>query len=512
MFKSKIFSLFFLLMIFMKPAFSAETSIDRLIMFHDLMPNEALQTDAELDRYAQASETKPTNFVPLTQRQKPIRVLIDVRSNHSDGEHDFQTLIDLAKARHIDAMAFTEHDRYTIRFGIDPVAYLFGYSQEHPSLYQTGLEQFFTDLNQVQQQHGLTLFAGTESTPGYHWQGIPFKNLSLHQAERHLITLGVKNAEQIKALPSYDLRHAHGNKELSLIFWFVFIFMLIFTLIRKRKLSIALLVAGSFIAFMATWLMRPEVNPDADFIRSAHEQDLFVIWTHPGTLSGVRQGPMGVQLNTPPYNKLVFELPADAFAAVYGDTDRNTEPAGLWDRYMMDYMQGYHSKPIWAVAAGDYHAEGQANEFLGNFPMDVWAESAAEEDILAALKQGRMTSWQMQKHQHIATKALFLEYTDAETGQAKQLSTGDESVVSSQVHAVVALRDLDYAAQALSLHGQWIVDGQVAAQVVLSTADKDVAEATELNLSQGRHVIRFRIPPQQGLRMESNPFLVQVRK
>ncbi|MDX8388410.1 MAG: hypothetical protein R8M46_07760 [Ghiorsea sp.] len=514
MLKLRIFCILFLALVLAKPAFSLEeSSLDRLILLHDILPQEDLQLDSELRSSPKLVQKQPKRKVSLKNLQAPIRVLIDVRSNHSDGSHDFGQLVELAKKRHIQALAFTEHDRYSIRFGLDPVPHLLGYSQEHPSLYTTGLDQFFDDLTNIQKQQPLTLFAGTESTPGYHWQGIPFKNLSLHNAERHLITLGAKEAKQIKGLTSYSLIHGYGSKEISIMFWFIFVFILMYTLIRKRKRSVALLLAGSYIAFMTTWLMKPIPNPDEDFIRSAHEQNLFALWTHPGTLSGVREGPMGVLLSTLPYNNEVFKsFTADAFAAVYGDTDQNTVPAGLWDQYMMDYLNGYLPKPIWAVAAGDYHGEGQANEYLGNFPMDVWAKSAQEDDILNALKQGRMASWHMGKDVNLSLNALFLEYTDSDTGERKRLHSGDESVVSADIQLITSIRDMDSKTKPINLKGQWIVDGNIAAYANLSTADPNTVEATSLHLSVGRHVIRFQIPYQHGIRLETNPFLVQVRK
>ena len=358
------------------------------------------------------------------------RVLLDVRSNHSDGAHDMDMLAGLAKKRGIDTLVFGEHDRYTIKFGLDPIPQLIGVSQEHPSLYETGLDEFFADLRRVRNKNpDLHIMAATESTPGYSWSGIPFKNLTLHEAEKHIIALGIENPDQVKALPSYDLRNIQGNFELSLAIWFFLIFLLLIVLMRKRKRSVALLLLASFIAFLSTWLLQKKVDPDVDFINTAREQGLFVIWTHPGTLSGVRDGPMGVQLNTPPYNKRAFEEPtADAFAAVYGDTDNNTLPGGMWDRFMMDYMLGYRSNPIWAVSAGDYHAEGQAGEYLGNFPMDVWTEGSGSKAVMEALRKGRNSSWFMVKNLNLHLSALFLE---DETG--KRLMPGDDTSVTRKV-------------------------------------------------------------------------------
>jgi uncharacterized membrane protein len=497
------------------PALATEDiSLDRLMLLHDILPQQSLRIDNHLSQppNSKQQEKKHVSQHQIPQITRPYRVLIDVRSNHSDGTHDFDTLVSLAKKRHLDAIAFTEHDRYSIRLGIDPIPHIFGYSQEHPSLYQTGVDNFFTDLKRIQQQSNITVFAGTESTPGYYWQGIPFKNLSLHNAEKHFITLGVKKPNHITKLSSYTLKYGYGNKELSLVFWFVFIFGLIFILIRRKKRGVALLLAGSFIAFMTTWLMKPKVDPDQAFIESAHAQNLFVIWTHPGTKSGVRQGPMGVLLDTPPYNREVFQsATADAFAATYGDNDNNTVAGSLWDQYMMDYLTGYIGKPIWAVAAGDYHEEGQSGEFLGNFPMDVWAKSAKEDDILAALKQGRMTAWQMGKQHNLSLNTLSLLYTNLKTQETETMFTGDTAVVSPNVTLIASLKEMDSTKPVIKLQAQWIVDGQIVGHIWLSS-DMQAAQSYPLHLSKGNHVIRLQIPAQQGIRMEANPFLVQVRE
>lgn len=469
---------------------------------------------------AQLTQRVPlSDFAGLTPTH---RVLLDVRSNHSDGQHDMDTLAQLAEKRGIDVLAFGEHDRYTIRFGLDPIAPWLGVWQEHPSLYSTGLPEFFADLERTRRNHpSLTIMAATESTPGYYWSGIPFFDLALHDAEQHIIALGVENPTQIEALPSYDLRHIRGSREFSLVIWFLVVISLSLLLLRRRSRGVALLLTLSLIALVATWLMKEGGDADADFIEQARQQKLFTIWAHPGTQSGVRDGPFGVRLDTPPYSARLFAEPtADAFAAVYGDSDNNTLPGGKWDRFMMDYQRGYHSRPLRAVAAGDYHGEGEAGEYLGNFPMDVWSNGDDGASILEALKRGHNNSWFMQRQLNLTMPALFLV-----DSKGQRLLPGDEAKVSGEIRAVAALKERlpeeekasaaadDRSSDALTpdiltLKGEWIVDGHVAAPVEL-VAD-GMACITQLALEPGPHVVRLRIPVQKGVRMEANPFLVRV--
>jgi len=476
-----------------------------------------------IDDAAQLTDQAPAASLAAKVRlselgQLPVsrRVLLDVRSNHSDGAHDMEMLAGLARQRGIDTLVFGEHDRYTIRLGLDPVAPLIGISQEHPSLYSTGLQEFFADLEQLRKRHPeLQIMAATESAPGYDWSGLPFIDLTLHEAERHIIALGIERPAQVEALPSYDLRNISGSRSLSLVVWGGVAFILLIVLLRRRRKGV--LLPLSFVVLLAillfVWLRGGDAgadrDADGDFIEAAREQGLLTIWAHPGTRSGVRDGPLGVKLDTPPYNRHVFREPtADAFAAVYGDTDDNTVPGGMWDRFMMDYMRGYRPKPIWAVAAGDYHAEGFANEYLGNFPMDVWSEETGPQALIEALRRGRNTSWFMVKKLNLKMAALFLE---TESGQ--RLLPGDEAEVSGRVrlHAGLAQWFPEGAGEqpkVPELTGQWIVDGRVAAQAVLA-ADGTVS-VTPMNLKPGAHVVRLRIPYQHGARMEANPFLLWV--
>ena len=437
----------------------------------------------------------------------PIRTLIDVRTTHSDGAHDMDTLVGMAKARGIQAMAFTDHGRKGIRFGIEPVPNILGYTKDYRSLYTTGLASFFADLKRMRQAHPeMVLFAGTESIAGYEWTGIPFRNLTLHHAERMFITLGEERPAQIESLPSYTLKHARGDLPLSVVFWTLLVFAVTVFLFRRRKRGVALLLIVSFIAFLATLLLRPAVDANADFIKAAHQQGLFTIWAYPGTHSGVRSGPMGVQLDTPPYSRRVFTDPtADAFAAVYGDTDSNTVPGGLWDGYLADYMIGIHAHPIWAVSAGDFHKQGQAKEYLGNFPMDVWAAKRSPAAILAAMRAGHTVNWGLRRDRNLHVTELYLGDM-----QGKHLLPGDEARVTSQVTLHVGIDEMrkrETPHRTRPLMTEIIMDGKVATRLQLRPG---MPQQEVLQLAPGPHVIRLRIPAQGGVRMVANPFLVQV--
>jgi len=440
---------------------------------------------------------------PAVAQEPPVRVVIDVRTTHSDGKHGMDELVSWAAKRGIQALAFTEHDRQGIRFGLEPIPNILGYTYERPSLYSTGLAEFFDDLHRARKKFPhMALMAGTESMPSYYWTGIPFQDLTLHEADRHLITLGVESPEQVEALPSFDLRHVRQHPWISLAVWGgLALLSLLLIFVLRRKLVPVLVLLCSCTALYFSVIDKEEIDPDEDFIQQAREQGLFAVWTHPATRSGYYDGPMGVKLSTPSYSTRVFQDPtADAFTAKYGDNETSTLAGGMWDRYLLAYMNGLHKRPIWAVSAGDFHFQNMAGEALGNYPMDVWAEKKSPEAILKGMRNGHAVAWVMPSDRNIGIKHLTL--VDM---RGTSLIPGDEKRVTSQLQLYLELVDLTPSqspAVPFNQNIEVIVDGKVA---IRSQLDLSAPLEETLLLAPGPHVIRVR-----SFQMEANPFLVHV--
>ena len=431
------------------------------------------------------------------------RLLLDVRSTHSDGEFGADALVKLSEARGIDTLVITDHDRKAIRLGLAPVPGLIGWTIDKRSLHTTGLASFFADLARARTRYPqMTLLAGTESTPAYSWSGIPFINLTLHNAERSLITVGEERPQQIEALPSYDLRNVQGSMALGVVVWTVLAVVALLWLRRRR--GPALLVATAAGAMVLACVWHAPRRADAAFIRTTHHQGLFVIWAHPGTHSGVRPGPMGVRLDTPPYPERVFQSPlADAFAAIYGDSDHLAEPGGRWDAELAAYLRGARTRPVWAVSAGDFHAQGEANEYLGNFPMDVWAAASTPAAVLAAMRHGHMVAWGLPRNRNLRFASL-----GCDAGGGRMLLPGDEASIAGHVTIVGLLdeRPDTGVTSPMSWPVQIIVDGRVVATPTLTIGQPF---HWPLQLAPGTHAVRLRLW-RGAIRMLSNPFLLRV--
>ncbi len=60
--------------------------------------------------------------------------LIDLRTTYSDGSHDLNFLIDLAKKRGFEVLFINDHDRMTMEYGIFPLRSIIRRKEEMPSV------------------------------------------------------------------------------------------------------------------------------------------------------------------------------------------------------------------------------------------------------------------------------------------------------------------------------------------------------------------------------------------
>ncbi len=440
-----------------------------------------------------------SSFAVMADDVQPIRTLIDVRSNHSDGAHAFETLIALAKQRHIQALAFTEHDRTGIRIGLPTPMGILGPSLERPSLYTTGLKKFFADLADVRQQHPeMILFAATESLPAYTWH-IQNGRLQLINADKHLIALGIEKPEQVEQLPSYQLRYASIDKPLAAGLWTV-LGIIIAAMFWHSRIRWFLLVIFSFSLWIAWLMLMPQEDADKAWLAAAKQAGLVRIWTHPDTQSGQYSGPFGVQFITHEYGKRAFSAPyADGFTALYGDDDRNSELGGRWDRSLLAYWQHGAGEALWASAAGDFHVQGDADQMLGDYVMDVWAQQRNPQGLLEAIKQGHSVLWHSLPKHDVFLQSLFLQ---DQTGVTAMV--GDEKTLTAPIN--LHMRFID-GQQFEQCDAQVIIDGFVKESLTCTQAKHGIQE--ELLLTPGKHVIRLQAQV-DGSHMLANPFLIEV--
>ena len=333
--------------------------------------------------------------------------LIDLRTTFSDGDLDPESLVRLARKREFTVVFFNDHDRLAMEYGLFPLRNILKKRVELNSINKGGAENYLDRIRELQEIYpDMILIPGSETAPFYYWTGSYFKkNLTAHNHERRILTVGLEKAEDYQDLPiihnGLSTRFTVNFIPIVFIF-FVPLFLGIFLLRWKGVYRIS----GIIISVLSI-LFIINTNPfrSSPFSQYRGDQGIapyqllidyvdskrgMTFWNYPETRSGKRRmGPIFV--DTPPYPNVLEESKGyTGFAAIYGDTITVTEPGNIWDRILLAYCKGERDKPVWGIATAVFHKEGEAGEKLGNFPTVFFVHKKTKKQILEALKSGKM--------------------------------------------------------------------------------------------------------------------------
>jgi hypothetical protein len=336
--------------------------------------------------------------------------LIDFRSTFSDGDYDIETLAEMAKKRGFDVLVINDHDRMAMEYGLLPFRNIVKKKVEKNSINRQGAGKYLDSINDARKKFpDMILLPGSESAAFYYWTGSYFENnLTAHNHERRILTIGMEKKEDYENLPVL-----HNSAKLEFTGPFlagVFIFLCSaaasFFLIKwggfYRLAGIIIIVAGAaFVADNASFKTSPfdqyhgdrGIAPYQLLIDYVDSRGGMTFWNYPETQSGVRTlGP--IRVDTPPYPE-ALEQSRDytGFAALYGDNITVTEPGNVWDRVLISYCEGSRKRPVWGISAADFHAEGESGEKMGNFRTIFLLREKNKKEVMDALRNGRMYAY-----------------------------------------------------------------------------------------------------------------------
>jgi len=344
----------------------------------------------------------------LTEEYIQVPALIDLRTDSSDGAHTLEYLLKLAKKRGFSALFISDHHLQRLEYGIRPFQNILKKKVEKPGLRKEGTKNYLKKIELFSRKYpDVILIAGTESAPFYYWKGSYFKkDLTVCDWEKHLLIFGLEEPEDYEKLPvlhnGYSIKHIFSLIGISHLFLLLLVFFGLYFLKGKGivKYSGMIILVFSLLLLLNNHPFKSSpysqyhgfqgISPYQLVIDYVNSKGGMVFWNHPQTLSGRgRIGP--ISKNTPPYPEVLLESKNyTGFAALYGDTITITEPNNIWDRVLKEYCQGQREKPVWGISAADFHQEGGASDKLGNYPTIFLVKDKTKEDILNALKKGRM--------------------------------------------------------------------------------------------------------------------------
>ncbi|MFO0707251.1 MAG: glycosyltransferase [Nitrospira sp.] len=139
----------------------------------------------------------------------PLRVALHVHSTASTGTLSLEELATRAEQRGLDALVLSDNFTLDYEYGLWPFRSLIRKTVSYPSVLAYGLDKYLAEVEVVQARHPrLVIVPGVEVAPFYYWTGsLMSGDLTMHDAQRNLLVVGLTRADDYRALP------ARGNPD-----------------------------------------------------------------------------------------------------------------------------------------------------------------------------------------------------------------------------------------------------------------------------------------------------------
>lgn len=335
-----------------------------------------------------------------------LKTVTHVHSNRSgSGMQSMDDIIGRASMKGLDAVIFSDTALSKVEYGLWPLRNLLAARFSRPSVLMTGAENYLADINQLRKTYyRLLIVPGVEAAPYYRWSGNPASGLMLNDWNRHMLVLGLENADDYLRLPLL------GNSKGYLVCWEAFwpFSLLLFAFIAKKagfRKSAWLSLAAGVLFIADAWpfrcykwnqyLSETPWGPYNALSAYAVKRGGLTFWAHPEAPNWEKPGKLSsyVSAQTLPYTECLKRTPdADGFAVFYEGYKKVALPGGEWDRSLDDYCRGIRRKPAWAVAELDYHFPGYNGTDIDSVYMNVHVRERSVPALMEALRLGKFES------------------------------------------------------------------------------------------------------------------------
>ncbi len=394
-----------------------EVMLSELFFFGDLSLSKAMKKKREGSRVAR-SKIGFVTFIGLiavalcfpcfaSAKYLQLDAVIGVKSRFSSGCSSIQELANLAQHRKIDVVFFSDNDRLSLEYGIDPFERIFKKKRESTSVLTSGAAPYISEISSNDKNFPETLLIpALETAPFYFWTGnIIDKNLIAHNWSKRLLLVGLNNISAIEKIPTLNSNFSQRYLEVYLpqfLIW-VGLFLLFAILYFKSKkrvcfffLVVFLLLAFNDHPFQSSMFNQYEgdqgVAPYQELIDYASANNALTFWVRPEFPDnpGVEES---VGIKTEPFtNDLLLSEGYTGFEAVYDGGMEVVKPGKEWDQVLMQHITGKRKKPIWAYGGNDLVCEGEQGRRLGGVRTILLVREKTQEAALEAITKGRMYS------------------------------------------------------------------------------------------------------------------------
>ncbi len=469
--------------------------------------------------------------------RRPLVAAFHVHSTASTGSLSLDQLAEQAEQLGLDAVILSDNFALRFEYGLFPLRGILRRIVSFPSVLGYGAERFLKEVAEAQARHPkVILIPGLEVTPHYYWTGsLIGQDLTMHNTQKNLLVLGLQRLEDLTALPVTGNVNSYRygwESVLNLTPFLLFIpaawlwhrrtYRTVYVGVTRHKATRryqvpALLLGGIALVLVAlAWpFSQPTFSqydktlgnrPYQAVINAVTGLGGIVVWSMPEARDfNVHSfGPLGsVTVMTDPYPEALVQMTGySGFGGVYQDTRTVTQPGGLWDRLIGEYLTGKRTPAPFVLGEIAFHGPGLDEKNLDEVQTVLWARERSLPGVLEAIRAGRMYA----VHQHRREFGLRLDTFLVESDGGAQAARSGETLVrqGTQDLAVrVAVSATDQGAHPISV--TVIRSGTVIARLVGETPFEERIEDPDAPMAER---IAYRVEVRGDAEIVSNPIFV----
>jgi hypothetical protein len=350
---------------------------------------------------------------PSDDRQQ-LLATVHVHSTASTGELTIEALAERAEQLGLDVLILTDNFSLRYEYGLWPLPGLLKYRVSFPSVLEYGVERYLDEIAAAQSRHSkLIILPGVEVAPYYYWTGsIWGRTLTMHNAQRNLLVLGLTKPEDYRSLPvsgnpgsyRFDWRGAVNGAPMLLVVPAVWLWRPLRRRVDQRssRRTVACILIVLAVALMANaWpLSQPAFSsyddrlgyrPYQALIDDVRDKGGLVFWsmTEARDFHEYVAGPLGtVTVKTEPHPESLLQTTGyTGFGGLYQDGRTIIKPGELWDQLLR--LPVNERRPI-PVLIGElaFHGLRDAGKDLNRLMTVLSVKEGTVAGVLEALRSG----------------------------------------------------------------------------------------------------------------------------
>src|SRR5688572_8345129 len=339
---------------------------------------------------------------------------VHVHSTASTGELTVDALAERAEQLGLDALILTDNFSLRYEYGLWPLPGLFKREVRFPSVLEYGIERYMDEIAEAQSRHPkLIILPGVEVAPHYYWTGSLVEHtLTMHNAQRNLLVLGLTKPEDYLSLPvngnassyTFDWRGAVNALPVLLVIPALWLWRPLSRSTNPRTLqrTLACILVVLAVALMANaWpLSQPQFSSYDDGLGYRPYQALIddvttkgglVFWsmTEARDFQKHALGPLGfVTVKTEPHPEALLQTTGyTGFGGLYQDGRTSIKPGELWDRLLQSSTSERRPIPV-LIGELAFHGLNDPGKDLHRLVTGLWVKERTVAGVLEALQTG----------------------------------------------------------------------------------------------------------------------------